>query len=456
MNDSTAIAAAVDATHVLAAWVADNDDAATTDVARTWAKHTLLDWLNVTIAGARDPLVDMLAEDAPARADGPCVLIARGGAVGAIDAALINGAAGHALDFDDVSSRTVGHPTAPMAAAALAQAQLLGASGGQLLRALIVGFEAQAYLGESLGAAHYQLGFHTTGTIGTFGAVTAAASLLRLDTARMRQALGVAASQAAGLKCNFGTMVKPLHAGKAAANGLLAARLAARGFTAHDSALECAQGFARTQVPGTVVWRDRIDTTRGFAIESALFKYHASCYLTHPTIEAVRAARQKHGLGLDALESMAIHVAGNHRGVCDIDAPRTGLNVKFSIRHLAALALDGADTASLALYDEATALDPRLAQARQRVTLHVDPPGGSIGPHGARIELRTRDGRTIVEAADVGEPWSDLAAQWSRLVAKGRAIAAPVIGAHRYEQLVTAIDTLDRSPSLNPLIEAIR
>ena len=118
MNDSTAIAAAVDATHVLAAWVADHDDTATTDVARTWAKHTLLDWLNVTIAGARDPLVDMLAEDAPARADGPCVLIARGGAVGAIDAALINGAAGHALDFDDVSSRTVGHPTAPMAAAA--------------------------------------------------------------------------------------------------------------------------------------------------------------------------------------------------------------------------------------------------------------------------------------------------------------------------------------------------
>ncbi len=455
MNDSTAIAAGIGATHVLATWVAGDDPASSTERAQTWAKHTLLDWLTVTIAGSADPLVDMLADEYPARSDGTCALVGRGGSVGPIEAALINGAAGHALDFDDVSSRTVGHPTAPMAPAALALAQLTGASGQQLLRALIVGFEAQAFLGESLGAAHYQQGFHTTGTIGTFGAAAAAASLLRLDEARTRQAFGLAATQAAGLKCSFGTMAKPLHAGKAAANGLMAARLAARGFTAHDAALECAQGFARTQVPGTVAWRDRIDTTRGFAIESALFKYHASCYLTHPTIEAVRSARRKHGLDLDALDAMTIHVAGNHRGVCDIDEPRTGLNVKFSIRHLAALALDGADTADLALYDEATALDPRLAQARSRVSLQVGPPG-SVGPHAARVVLRTRDGRTIEESADVGEPWSDLDAQWARLVAKGRSIAAPVIGPDRYEQLVTAIETLDRSPSLNPLIEAIR
>jgi len=455
MNDATAVTAGVAATATLAAWVAGDDPASTSDRARTWAKHTLLDWLAVTIAGSREPLVDMLAEEYPARADGACALVGRGGAVGPIEAALINGSAGHALDFDDVSSRTVGHPTAPIAPAALALGQLTGASGEQLLRALVVGFEAQAFLGESLGAAHYQLGFHTTGTIGTFGAAAAAASLLRLDAARTRTAFGLAATEAAGLKCNFGTMAKPLHAGRAAANGLLAARLAARGFTAHESALECAQGFAHTQVPGAVAWRDRIDTSRGFAIESALFKYHASCYLTHPTIEAVRTLREQHGLALDALDAMTIHVAGNHRGVCDIDEPRTGLNVKFSIRHLAALALDGADTADLALYDEATAQDPRLAQARRRVSLQVGAPG-SVGPHAARVVLRTRDGRTLEAMADVGEPWSDLDAQWSRLVAKGRAIAAPVIGADRYERLVTAIHTLERAPSLNPLIEAIR
>ncbi|TXH49117.1 MAG: MmgE/PrpD family protein, partial [Burkholderiaceae bacterium] len=151
MNDATAVTAGVAATATLAAWVAGDDPASTSDRARTWAKHTLLDWLAVTIAGSREPLVDMLAEEYPARADGACALVGRGGAVGPIEAALINGSAGHALDFDDVSSRTVGHPTAPIAPAALALGQLTGASGEQLLRALVVGFEAQAFLGESLG-----------------------------------------------------------------------------------------------------------------------------------------------------------------------------------------------------------------------------------------------------------------------------------------------------------------
>lgn len=455
MADMRADAAEVEITRLLAGWVAAGDRVAISDSARAWARHVLLDWLAVGIAGASEPLVRMLVDQYAGPDEAACAVIASGASARAHDAALINGAAGHALDFDDVSSRMVGHPTAPVAPAALAQAQVGAASGAQLLRALVVGHEVEARIGEYLGLSHYQHGFHTTGTIGTFGAAAAAASLMRLDEATTRHAFGLAATQAAGLKCMFGTMAKPLHAGKAAMNGLMAAQLAARGFTAHESAIECAQGFARTQAPSVARFPDAIDTGTGFAIETTLFKYHASCYLTHATIEAVRQARLKHGVGLDALESMTIHVAGNHRGVCDIDDPRTGLNVKFSIRHLAALALDGADTAALDLYSDATACDPRYAQARQRVRLEVGA-AGSVGPHAARVVLRTRDGRELTGQADVGVPSADLAAQWNRLVAKARAITTPVIGEVRAANLISAVEQLDRSPSLRPLIEAIR
>ncbi|MFT3801386.1 MAG: MmgE/PrpD family protein [Burkholderiaceae bacterium] len=446
-------------TACLADWIASSETLPLGDVPRAWARHTLLDWIAVTIAGSDDPLTRMLADECGADDERGVPLIGLGRRARPLDAALINGAAGHALDFDDVSSRTVGHPTAPMAPAALAVALAPdarpAAPGTSLLRALIVGFEVQAVLGESLGQPHYQHGFHTTGTIGTFGATAACASLLGLTAARTRHALGLAATQAAGLKSMFGTMAKPLHAGKAAVNGLLAARLAARGFTADESAIEGEQGFARTQAPIGIRFPAAIDTRGGFAIESALFKYHAACYLTHATIDAVRQARAAHRLTLDDLASMTIHVAGNHRGVCDIETPRTGLNVKFSIRHLAALALDGADTAALGTYSDAIARDPRLGAARDRIALQVEP-AGSMGGHEARVVLHTHDGRRIVEQADVGTPARDLDAQWRRLVAKAETLTAPLLGGARFARLVDAIDGIERLPTLAPLAEALR
>src|SRR6218665_3274360 len=236
-------------------------------------------------------------------------------------------------------------------------AQIGNACGRQLLRALVGGQEVEARIGEMLGPSHYLHGFHATGTVGTFGAAAACASLRRLSEDQTAHALGLAATQAAGLKSMFGTMAKPLHAGKAAMNGLMATQLALRGFSANDCGIECPQGFALTMAPERHPFVAPIDTAAGFAIESTLFKYHAACYLTHSTIEAIRQLRQQHAVGLDALEGMTITVAGNQRGVCDIEDPKTGLGVKFSIKHLAALALDGADTADLGLYADATALD---------------------------------------------------------------------------------------------------
>ncbi len=451
-NPAAADASTTGFTRLLADWIAGTGESAISEPAREWARHVLLDWLAVGIAGSTEPLVAMLLAEYGGGADLPCSLLGSGQRARAHDAALINGSAGHALDFDDVASRMVGHPTAPVAPAALALAQMQGASGRALLDALIVGHEIESRIGELMGPSHYQQGFHVTGTIGTFGAAAACAHLRRLDASTTANALGLAAAQAAGLKSMFGTMAKPLHAGKAAMNGLMAAQLAARGFTAQEAAIECVQGFARTQAPMINPAPASIDTSAGFAIERTLFKYHASCYLTHSTIEAIRQARKHHRLTLDDLDAMTITVAGNHRGVCDIANPQTGLNVKFSITHLAALALDGADTAALDLYTDQTARDERYVQARQRITLQAVT---ATDRDTALVSLRTRDGRTITEQANVAIPATDLPAQWNRLVAKAHSIVTPVIGPARFESMVAAIRSLDRAPDLRSLLASV-
>lgn len=213
-------------TRLLAEWISETDDAAISANALEWARHVMLDWLAVGIAGAGEPLVRMLAQEYGGSADLPCALLASGARARPHDAALIDGAAGHALDFDDVASRMFGHPSVPVVPAAQALAQVGRACGRDLLRALVVGHEVESRLGEMVGPSHYLHGFHATGTVGTFGAAAACANLRRLTADETAHALGLAATQAAGLKCMFGTMAKPLHASKAAMNGLMAAQLA--------------------------------------------------------------------------------------------------------------------------------------------------------------------------------------------------------------------------------------
>ena len=443
-------------TSVLAQWIAGARPVPEDSPAWTWARHALLDWAACAVAGAGEPLSVMLRDEYAMRgaAHGSCTLIGGGCYAQPLEAALVNGTAGHALDYDDVSSRMVGHPTAPLAPAVLVDAQARGASGRELLEAFIVGYEAQAWIGEWLGASHYKQGFHTTGTLGTFGAAAGCARLRGLSANQVRHALGLAAAQAAGLKSMFGTMAKPLQAGKAAMNGLLAVQLAERGFTANPSALEVAQGFADTQVPAPGRLRTDVETSGGFAVERTLFKFHAACYLTHATLEAIRTLKADIGVGLSQLDRLRIQVAGSHSGVCDIGEPRSGLELKFSIRHLAAMALDGADTAALHTFNDAAACDPRYVQARERIALEVSAPSAEAA-NVARVVLCTKDGREFTATADVGSPATDLNVQWQRLTAKARGIAAPLIGEERFARLLEAIDRLPAADTINPLMETI-
>ena len=222
-------------------------------------------------------------------------------------AALVNGTASHALDYDDVHLSYIGHPTVAVLPAILALGEQLGAS-----RRATSSPPSSRATRRSAGSAwrwrpgHYALGFHATATAGSFGAAAACARLMGLDPAKTAMALGIAATEAAGLKSMFGTMCKPLHAGKAAQNGLLAARLAARGFTSRPDAIECAQGFAATHGPDFHPEAALADPPGGFYIRGNLFKYHAACYLTHAPIECARQIAARPGFAADKVRAVSL------------------------------------------------------------------------------------------------------------------------------------------------------
>jgi 2-methylcitrate dehydratase PrpD len=414
--------------------------------ALTVARQCLLDWLGVALAGRNERLVDILVDElAPEDVAGGASLIGRGRRARFDDAVLINGAMGHALDFDDVIM-PMGHPTAPVAPVALSLAEHRGASGAEALMAYIAGVEAECRIARLVGPSHYAKGWHATATLGTFGAAMAAARLLGVEGEALTHAFGIAGTQAAGLKSVFGTMSKPLHPGKAAANGLLAARLAARGFTSDVDILQSKQGFADTQSSTANADSALEDRAQPWVVE-ALFKYHAACYLTHDSVEAASALRAEEKISPEAIESVNVRVPAGHLGVCNIQDPQTGLECKFSLRMTTALALAGEDTFQDGLFTDETAHRPDLVALRERVA--IDPT--QVG-RGCVVTVRLKDGRTLSRTGDVSQPMRDLAAQQAKIEHKFRHLAVPAIGEGASEQVIAILRDLERQPDVRSLM----
>ncbi len=438
-------------TRELAEWTANFSNRDVTPSAQTWAVHTLLDWTGVTVAGAKEPLAEILTEQYAEDA-GPCTVLATGKRARPHDAAMLNGSAGHALDYDDVNASMGGHPTAPVAPVVLALGEQTNASGADVLRAFIAGYEVECALGSMGGVEHYNNGFHSTGTMGTFGAAAAACNLMGLTAEQNMNAFGIAATQASGIKSMFGTMTKPLHAGKAAMNGLIAAQIAAKGFTAGHDAVECAQGFMDVSAPGFTARHFTAGGNVPMEVENNLFKYHAACYLTHSTIEAVTAIREQHQIGLDDLKELKLFMPPTHKLVCDIPDPESGLEIKFSIRHLAIMALDGANTAALETYSDTNAAAPKYAAGRSKITVIEKQLSGK---HAGAVSIETKDGRTMVGEVDVGKPATDVDEQWRKLDHKARTIMTPSVGEARTDAIVEAVAGLPQATSLDELMATL-
>lgn len=416
------------------------------------ARQCILDWLGVTIAGSSDPLVQILRDSA--RADGgdphaTLIGVADRGSVR--QAALINGSAGHALDYDDVLRPLGGHPTAPIMPAVLALAERHGLDGAALLTAFVAGLETEARVGLFVGGGHYEAGWHATATVGTFGAAAGSARSMGLNAEQTATALGIAATQAAGLKSMFGTMCKPLHAGKAAENGLLAADLASRGFTSRSDALECFQGFGYTQTDTVSPTAALEDLGSLFYAPRTQFKYHAACYGTHSPIEAARKARLNPGFNRDGVAKIELKVHPRCLSVCNIQEPETGLEVKFSLRHTAALSLSDAPTGDLHLYSVKTATDPDYVALRRKVTVSGD---ADLNRNGSEIIVHQTDGTVIREVADLTVPSPDFNDTWNRLQEKFRAIVTPVVGDKKAETVVRMVSDLENQGDLSALLKA--
>jgi len=412
-------------------------------------RHCILDWIAVTLPGTAEPATRILAETLLADGAAPAATLVGGrGRTSVLNAAVINGTASHALDYDDVNMAFVGHPTVAILPALLAVAEDEGASADALIEAFAAGYDVVCRVGVLVSPAHYADGFHVTATAGSIGAAAGVARLMGLSAAQTAVAMGLAATMGPGLKSMFGTMAKPLHAGRAAQNGILAAQLAARGFTARPDALECEQGFAATQSTDFNAAEAMANEPADAHLRANLFKYHAACYLTHGAIEAAGKLRQDHGIAPARIEKITITVAPGSDRVCNIASPATGLEAKFSLKLTAAMALAGRDTSGIAVYTDDLTRDPELIRLRDATTVEFSTQmGGAEG----QVSIRA-GGRIHAAGHDAGLPNRDLADQERKLSAKFDALVTPILGTGRTAELKEAILGFGGSNGLHDIL----
>ena len=428
-------------TEQLAAWGSQLTLDQIPEAAITNAKQCFLDWLGVTLAGAQDDLTRILHETADAEGLGDAATLIGRGATGTVSqAALINGAAGHALDYDDVVRIFRGHPTAPVAPAVLAIAERDGLNGSDLLLGLATGIEVESRIGGFMGDPHYLKGWHATATSGHFGAAAGTARVQGLDAETTALAFGIAGTQAAGLKANFGTMCKPLHAGKAAMNGLMATEWAKRGFDSRPDIVERDNGFAKNFDGACDIDAALNGLGEEFHLTNLLFKYHAACYGVHSPIESAKRIAANPAFDAGKVEKIEVHHASRLKGMCDQAEPSTGLEIKFSLYMTVAMAIAGEDTGSLEVYSAESAVRADLVRLRNAVVLVAE---DDFTPNQSEVIVHQSDGTVLRETDDLAIPNRDLDNQWDKLEGKFRALAIPLIGEDKATIVISAVKDLE-------------
>lgn len=418
--------------------------------ARRAARVAVEDTLGVTLAGAGEAVSRIVQGEASRESpDGPSPIVGTPIRTSPAWAAAANGTAAHALDYDDMCWATLAHPSAPLVAAAFA---FPDASGRAVLDSYVVGFEIGAVLGRAMNPDHYAQGWHATATIGTVGAAAVASRLMGLAPAACASALATAASAAAGLKANFGTMVKPLQVGLAARNGVQAALLARAGLTASVDAIDgpqgllvAMQGASRDLEPGLADLGRRWEIVEG----GITVKLYPSCAATHPTIDALLDLRREAAIDPAAVEAVDVTVDAMTPTVLVYDRPRTGLEAKFSLHYCAAAALahGRVDMESFV----APALDdPVVARLLPRVKMRIDETlTRDCAPlTQARVQLRLVDGRAFDRSADGARGYPDRPATPDERAAKFRACARRAVSAAAADEALTRVRALDTLASM--------
>jgi len=367
--------------------------------ARRRAAIAACDTVGVILAGAPEAAADIIRRTIVAEARGHCRVLGTGVCASASDAALANGVAAHAHDYDDMCFVSMAHPSCALVPSILATGELVRASGNAVLDAYIVGFEIECRLGLVMNPRHYhERGWHSTSSIGTLGAAAAAARMLGLDAPSTVHALGIAASLACGVKENLGSMVKPLHAG-------MAARLAKAGLVASKRSIDGPQGYLAamdSQNPPAALTDAIADLgSRWEILETGItVKLYPSCAATHPALDALLALKDKHKFTTEDIAGIDVEADSMTSRLLTYSRPSTGLEAKFSMPFCAAAAIVlGHPT--IETFDAERISDPRIQKLLPVVTLRANSAFDASTPLSqAAVTVRLNDGRTISARAD--------------------------------------------------------
>jgi len=413
------------------------------------AKVALLDWLAVTIAGKDDPLVLKLIRYADLMGGHQqATILGYPFKKSASQAALINGSASHALDYDDTLKPFLGHPSVTLFPALGALAEWKEKTGSDFLTAYIVGLQTGATIGASAGLDHYAAGWHSTSTIGHLAAAAGCANLLGLDENQTAQALGIAGTQACGLKRVFGTMCKPFHAGRSSEAGLVAALLASDGFTSAEDILEGPHGFFHV-LRGAANEHFLAGLGTVWYIEYLAQKYHASCHFTHSPIEAALAIVEKEKLSIDQIKAVRIRSSQISLDAAGKLEPVTGLEAKFSIPFCVANAVVKGNTGMQAFADE-NVNDPRIREFMKKISISLDE---SIQALNAKVTIETTEGHEHSASSDVLEEIPDFETKRTRVLLKFNDLCSSVLGDRSTEDICDQILTLEKLKNVKELVE---
>ena len=412
------------------------------------AKRAVIDWYASLLPGSRVAPAVQLEQALADEIDRGRARLASGRRATLRAAALINGSASHAVEFDDIWRNAVYHPGAPVIAAALATAQAQDASGDQFLRGVIVGYEISTRIGEAVMPSHYKY-WHTTGTVGCFGAAASAATLLGCNREQFMNALGTVGTFAAGLQQAFRSeaMSKPLHAGRAAEAGVLAALAAARGVTGVHDILEGEVGFGAAMS----VKPDWEKATRGlgtdYNIVHVTFKNHGCCGHTFPSLDAVIELRNKHKLTAKDIAKIRIATYQGGLDVVNNFKPEGDYQAKFSLPYVVAHSLIHGSV-RLNAFGPDRLNDPQLRALMAKVELSADPEFSRAFPRqrAARVEIETTDGRKLSHVQETRKGDPELPLTDAELNDKYLELVAPVLGDAGARALLNdlwALETLD-------------
>lgn len=450
----------MNATEALAQFTCDLNYDVVPQEAFRWAKDAILDCLGVGLAGAKDDAGKIATAYAKSTGGAPeCSVLAAGFKTSAAEAALANGVLVHALDFDDYClPNWMGHPTSPLLPGILAVAQKKQASGKDVLLAYVVGYEVGGRVGYGVGRGHYEIGWHATATLGTMGSAAACAKLLNLDKSRTQMALGIAASEASGVRQNFGTMTKPLHVGLAARNGVLAALLAERGFTADGCAIEGPQGFARVLTATGGYDCNRMIPSSLLIIEHGIsIKPYACCADGHRCIDAMLYLANKYDLKPDDVVSIVCRTSDIVPQIMIRQRPQTGLEGKFSMPFcMAACLLDR--KLGLQHFTDEYVRRPRVQELLERVSF-VHPPEAAgyegMERYPETVTVTLRNGTVYSHEVDQskGRPANRMTE--AELAAKFRDCAEGVIPQGRIDRALEMLQSLEKLQNIGDLMDVL-